>query len=386
MTARTRTCRLFCSSFIHRSVLPQYADERIVYPPMAKNYYETLGVDKKATPEEIKKAFRKLAQKHHPDKGGDEATFKEITEAYSTLSDEKKRREYDNYGQTFPGGNPGGGFNAGGFDFSGFGGQGVEFDISDLFGDLFGGARGGTRMKRGRDISIDVEVSFKESVLGGHRSVLITKVGKCEVCSGSGAKPGTEMHTCKVCNGAGRIHETRNTPFGAMSSQRVCPECDGSGQIPKEKCTNCQGRGVLRKEEEINITVPAGIDGGEMIRMSGLGEAVKGGTSGDLYVKIHVKPHPVFRKEGLNLIMELPLKLTDALLGTTVTVTTIDDKSLDVKVPPMSHTEETLRIRSKGVKVEGGSGDLLIHVSATLPKKLSAKSKKAIEELKAEGL
>ena len=352
---------------------------------MAKNYYETLGVDKKATPDDIKKAFRKLAQKHHPDKGGDEATFKEITEAYSILSDEKRRREYDNYGQSFPGGGQGGGFNAGGFDFSGFGGQGVEFDISDLFGDLFGGQRG-TRIKRGRDISIDVEVSFKESVLGGKRSVLITKVGKCDTCQGSGAKPGTEMHTCTTCNGAGRIHETRNTPFGAMSSQRGCPECEGSGKIPKEKCATCQGRGVLRKEEEINVSIPAGIDGGEMIRMPGLGEALKGGTSGDLYVKIHVKPHPTFRKEGLNLIMQLPLKLTDALLGTSVSIMTIDGAGLDVKVPPMTSAEETLRLRGKGIKVEGGTGDLLIHISATLPKKLSGKAKKAIEELKAEGL
>lgn len=356
---------------------------------MAKNYYETLGVDKKATQDDIKKAFRKLAQKHHPDKGGDEAKFKEITEAYSTLSDEKRRKEYDNYGQSFPGGGPqgAGGFNGAGFDFSGFGAQGMEFDISDLFGDLFGGAtRGGTRIKRGRDISIDVEVTFKESVLGGRRSVLITKVGKCDVCQGSGAKPGTAMHTCKMCNGAGRIHETRNTPFGAMSSQRTCPECEGTGKIPDEKCTNCKGHGVLRKEEEINVVIPAGIDGGEMIRMPGQGEAIKGGTSGDLYVKIHVKPHPTFRKEGLNLVMQLPLKLTDALLGTSVTVSTIDDKSLEVKVPPMTSAEETLRIRGKGVKVEGGSGDLLIHVTATLPKKLSGKAKKAIEELKSEGL
>ncbi|KND50933.1 MAG: chaperone protein DnaJ [Parcubacteria bacterium C7867-007] len=352
---------------------------------MAKNYYETLGIDKKASPDDIKKAFRKLAQKHHPDKGGDESVFKEITEAYSTLSDEKKRREYDNYGQTFPGGGASG-FNGGGFDFNGFGGQGVEFDISDLFGDLFGGARGGSRIKRGRDISIDVEVSFKESVLGSKRSVLITKVSKCDVCQGSGAKPNTEMHTCKTCNGAGRIHETRNTPFGAISTQRGCPECEGSGKIPREKCETCQGRGVLRKEEEINLTVPEGIDGGEMIRMPGLGEAVKGGTSGDLYVKIHVKPHATFRKEGLNLIMQMPLKLTDALLGTTITVNTIDDKSLEVKVPSMTSAEETLRIRGKGVKVDGAAGDLLIHITATLPKKLSGKAKKAIEDLKAEGL
>ncbi len=291
--------------------------------------------------------------------------------------------------QSFPGGGPQGGFGGQGFDFSGFqgfGGQGAEFDISDLFGDLFGGARGGTRIKRGRDISIDVEVSFKESALGGRRSVLITKVGKCEVCQGSGAKPGTTTHTCKTCNGAGRIHETRNTPFGQMSSQRTCPECEGSGKIPDETCINCKGHGILRKEEEINVVIPAGIDGGEMIRMPGQGEAIKSGTSGDLYVKIHVKPHPTFRKEGLNLVMNLPLKLTDALLGTNVTITTIDEKSLEVKVPSMTSAEETLRIRGKGIKVESGAGDLFIHVSATLPKKLSGKAKKAIEELKSEGL
>jgi len=355
---------------------------------MAKNYYEVLGVDKKATSDDIKKAFRKLAQKHHPDKGGDEALFKEITEAYSTLSDEKKRREYDSYGQTFPGGGPQGA----GFDpsqYGGFGG-GVEFDLNDLFqgfGDIFGGAAGGRqRAKRGRDISVDIEISFRESILGGKRSVLITKVSKCEVCSGSGAKPGTEMDTCKTCNGAGRLHETRDSAFGAFTSVRTCPTCDGAGKVPRERCTNCQGHGVLKKEEELKIDLPRGIDGGEMIRMPGMGEAIKGGASGDLYVKVHVKPHPTFRKDGANLVMSLPVKLTDALLGITATVTTIDDKTLEVKVPPMTKTEEVLRIRGKGVAYEQGTGDLLIHVSAILPKKLSGKAKKAIEELKAEGL
>ncbi len=360
---------------------------------MAKNYYEVLGVEKKATQDDIKKAFRKLAQKHHPDKGGDEAKFKEITEAYSTLSDEKKRREYDSYGQTFAGGGPAGG--AGGFGGGfqgGFGNGGVEFDLSDLFegfGDIFGGAAGGagrSRVKRGRDISIDIEVSFKESILGGKRSVLITKVGKCDVCHGAGAKPGTEMETCKTCNGAGRVHETRDSIMGAFSSVRACPTCEGSGKVPKEKCTNCAGRGVLRKEEEIKIEVPAGIDGGEMIRMPGLGEAVKGGVPGDLYVKVHVKPHAVFKKDGMNLVMHLPVKMTDALLGTTVPVTTIDDKTLEVKIPPMTEAQETLRLRGKGVTIDGNHGDLLIRLTATLPKKLSSRAKKAIEDLKAEGL
>lgn len=355
---------------------------------MAKNYYETLGIDRKASQDEIKKAFRKLAQKHHPDKGGDEAKFKEITEAYSILSDEKKRREYDNYGQTFagggaqPGGNP-----FGGFDFSGFGQGGVEFDFSDLFGggfaDIFGG--GAPRARRGRDISIDIEVTFKESILGGTREVLITKIAKCDICKGSGAKPGTEMKTCPTCNGAGRVHETRNSMLGQFSSVRTCPTCDGSGKVPTVDCDNCKGRGVLKKQEEIKVTIPPGIDGGEMIRMPGMGEAIKNGVSGDLYVKVHVKPHPVFKKDGINLVMHAPLKLTDALLGTTLTITTLEDKTLEVKVPAMTATEETLRLRGKGVATERGTGDLLIRLSATLPKKLSGKAKKAIEELKGEG-
>lgn len=352
---------------------------------MAKNYYDILGVDKKATKEDIKKAFRKLAQQHHPDKGGDEKTFKEITEAYSVLTDDKKRREYDNYGQTFQGG-------AGpqGFDFSGFGGahgsQFAEFDLSDLFegfGDVFGGGR--ARVKRGRDISMDIEITFKESVMGTKRSVLIQKVGTCDGCDGSGGKPGAGMAKCDTCNGQGKVHETRNSPLGSFTSVRTCPACEGTGEIPKEKCAKCAGRGVVRKEEEIKIEIPKGIDGGEMIRMPGKGEAIKGGAAGDLYVKVHVKRHPVFKKEGANLVMNMPIKLTDALLGTTVSVTTIDDKVLDVKVPPMSETEETLRIRGKGIAYEHGQGDLLIHVSATLPRKLSSKAKKAIEELKSEG-
>ncbi len=357
---------------------------------MAKNYYDILGVDKKATKDDVKKAFRKLAQTHHPDKGGDEAKFKEITEAYSVLGDDKKRREYDSYGQTFNGSGPGaGGF--GGFDpsqFGGFGQGGVEFDLNDLFegfGDIFGGSRGG-RAKRGRDISIDIEIPFKESILGGTRSVLITKVSECETCDGSGAKPGTDMETCKQCNGQGHLRETRNTPFGQISSTRACSNCDGTGKVPKEKCATCSGHGVLRREEELSIAIPAGMDDGEMIRMPGKGEAVKGGKAGDLYVKVHVKPHAVFRKEGMNLVMHMPLKLTDALLGTTATITTVEGTKLEVKVPAMQEAQQTLRLRGKGVSVGSQSGDLLIKLSTTMPKKLSGKAKKAIEELKSEGL
>ncbi|MSU74681.1 molecular chaperone DnaJ [Candidatus Kaiserbacteria bacterium] len=363
---------------------------------MAKDYYNVLGVDKKASPDDIKKAFRKLAHKYHPDKGGtDETKFKEITEAYSILSDDKKRREYDAYGQAFPGGRPSGGQGGqgnpfGGFDFSGFqqgfGGQGAEFDFGDIFGDIFSGGRGQSRTPRGRDISIDLEISFKDAVFGTSRSVLIGKVSTCSLCRGTGAKSGTELEGCKTCNGSGKIHETRNSILGQFSSVRACTICEGTGKIPKEKCTECKGHGVHRKQEEIKINIPAGIDHGEMIRLQAQGEAIKAGVAGDLYVKVHVKPHATFRRDGAHLIMDLPVKLTDALLGTTVSIESLEGKTLEVKIPIMKRAEELLRVAGKGIPVDGGRGDLIIRLEVALPHKLSGNAKKSIEQLKTEGL
>ncbi|HUY05391.1 MAG TPA: molecular chaperone DnaJ [Candidatus Paceibacterota bacterium] len=360
---------------------------------MAKDYYNVLGVDKKASQDDIKKAFRTLAHKHHPDKGGSDEKFKEITEAYSILSDEKKRREYDAYGQSFPGGAgpQGGGQGFGGFDFSqfqqGFGNGGVEFDFGDIFGDIFNGGRSQARTPRGRDISIDLEIPFKDAVFGTSRTVLIGKVSTCDICHGNGARPGTELNTCTTCNGSGSVHEVRNTVFGQMASTRPCTACDGTGKIPKEKCPNCKGHGVLRKEVEMKITIPAGIDNGEMIRLPQQGEAVKTGVAGDLYVKVHVKPHPTFRRDGSNLLMDLPVKLTDSLLGTTVSIETLEGKTLEVKIPVMKRAEEHLRVRGKGIPMGGNSrGDLIIRLEAALPQKLSGKAKKMLEELKTEGL
>ncbi len=361
---------------------------------MAKDYYNVLGVDKKATQDDIKKAFRKLAHKHHPDKGGTDEKFKEITEAYSVLSDEKKRREYDAYGQSFPGGAPRGGSQGfGGFDFNGFqqgfGNGGVDFDFGDIFGDIFGGSRGGSqgRMPRGRDISIDLEVPFKDAIFGTTRTVLIAKVTTCDICHGNGSKPGTELETCKVCNGAGQVHETRNSILGQFTSVRPCVACDGVGKIPKEKCSECRGHGVKRREVEMKITIPAGIDNGEMIRMPQQGEAVKTGIAGDLYVKIHVKPHATFRRDGSNLLMDLPVKMTDALLGTTVTIETLEGKVLEVKIPPMKKAEEHLRVAGKGIPADGARrGDLIIRLEVALPHKLSSAVKKVVEDLKSEGL
>ncbi len=368
-----------------------------------KDYYNVLGVDKKASKDDVKNAFRKLAHKYHPDKGGtDESKFKEITEAYSVLSDDKKRREYDTYGQSFAGahgpssGSGQGGFGGqgnpfGGFDFSqfqqGFGNGGVDFDFGDIFGDVFGGGRGGrTQTPRGRDISIDLEVPFKDAVFGTTRNVLIAKVSNCKVCSGNGAKPGTDLETCKTCNGSGRVHETRNSILGQFTSVRVCSVCGGSGKVPKEKCAECKGAGVKRQQEEIHVSIPAGISHGEMIRLPGQGEAIKTGIAGDLYVKIHVKPHQTFRREGANLVMKLPVKLTDALLGTVASIETLEGKTLEVKIPAMKRAEELLRVRGKGVPTEGDRGDLIIHLEVALPHKLSGKAKKAVEDLQTEGL
>ncbi len=358
-----------------------------------KDYYNVLGVDKRATPDDIKKAFRKLAHKYHPDKGGtDEAKFKEITEAYSVLSDDKKRREYDTYGQAFAGsagsrqaGNPFGGFDFNGFQ-QGFGNGGVDFDFGDIFGDIFSGRGGRTQTPRGRDISIDIEVSFKDAVFGTSRNVLIAKVSTCTLCRGNGAKPGTELEKCTTCNGSGRVHETRNSILGQFTSVRACNICDGNGKIPKEKCPECKGHGTLRRQEEIKINIPAGIDHGEMIRMTAQGEAIKTGVAGDLYVKVHVKPHAIFRRDGVNLIMNLPVKLTDSLLGTTVSIETLEGKTLEVKIPPMKRAEELLRVRGKGIPVDGSRGDLIIRMEVALPHKLSAKARKSLEDLKSEGL
>ncbi|MBT3282549.1 molecular chaperone DnaJ [bacterium] len=361
---------------------------------MSKDYYQILGVEKKASADEVKKAFRKLAHKYHPDKGtGDEAKFKEISEAYGVLSNEKKRQEYDAYGRVFNEGGAGGGQGFGGFqgaqgfDFSGFADQG--FDMNDIFGglgDIFGGGRRGQQQKRGRDISIDLEVPFKDAIFGTERKVLLTKVSQCKECHGSGGKVGTEMETCSNCNGKGKIHETKNSILGTITSVRGCDNCHSTGKVPKEKCKDCKGQGVARKEEEISIAIPAGVDNGEMIRLTGGGEAVSGGVSGDLYIKLHISPDPVFRKEGNNLSMILNVKLTDALLGSTYTVATLDG-DIDIKIPAGVSFGEILRVSGKGVPVSKSKrGDLLVKINITLPNKLSRGAKKLVDEMKKEGI
>ncbi len=357
---------------------------------MAKDYYQILGIPKSASKEEIKKAFRKLAHKYHPDKGGgDESKFKEVNEAYQVLSDDRKRAEYDSYGQTFNGGGPQGGQGFGGFDFSGFGQQGFEgVDLDEIFGEFFGGAKGGrNKIKRGRDISIDLQISFTESILGTERSVLLNKVSACETCKGSGGKPGSSMKKCSTCNGQGKVHETRKSFFGVFTSVVDCSACHGRGQIPEEKCHTCKGVGVEKREESVTIKIPAGISAGEMIRLSGAGEAVPGGIAGDLYVKIHIASHPVFTREGNNVVMDLNIKLSDALLGGEYTINTLEGNMLSLKIPAGVSFGEILRVREKGVPIDvKRRGDLLVKLNIKMPGKLSRRVETIIEELKKEGI
>jgi len=355
---------------------------------MANDYYKTLGLEKGASKDEVKKAFRKLAAKYHPDKQtGDEDKFKEISEAYSVLGDEKKKAEYDTYGHAFNGAGGAGGQGFGGFNWSDFqqaaGQGGFEFDISDMFGDMFGG--NSRRQARGRDISIDVELTFEESVFGVTRNVLLTKNSVCESCQGSGAKSGTEMTTCTTCNGQGRIREMRQSFMGAVQTVRECNDCSGVGKMPKEKCTDCTGTGVVRKEEDIEVKIPAGIQNGEMIRMTGRGEAVQGGSPGDLYIKIHVKNHDTIVREGTTLYSDLHIKLSDALLGNVYKVQTLDGE-VDIKIPAGVHHGEKLRLKGKGVPTGNSRGDFMVHIKIDLPQKLSRKAKKLVEELRQEGI
>lgn len=357
-----------------------------------KDYYQILEIEKSATHDDVKRAFRKLASKHHPDKkGGDEAKFKEISEAYAVLGDEKKRTEYDTYGRSFNGAQGGGQGFGGGFDWSNFanaqGGQGFEFDLGDIFGgfgDIFGGGR--SESTRGRDISIDVELSFKESVFGAERKVLLTKNSVCKTCTGSGAQEGSEMVTCGTCNGNGKIRETRQSVLGAFTTVRTCTACTGKGKLPKTPCRDCAGSGIRKGQEEIQIRVPAGIEAGEMIRMTGKGEAVKQGTPGDLYVKIHIQSHKSIIRDGNTLKTNAHIKITDALLGTTYPVETLDG-TVTITIPAGIKTGEQLRIKGKGVGPSSSTrGDFLVRVIIDTPAKLSRNARRLIEELRKEGI
>ncbi|MBI4437776.1 molecular chaperone DnaJ [Candidatus Uhrbacteria bacterium] len=350
---------------------------------MAKDYYNILGVEKNASQNDIKKAFRVLAHKYHPDKaGGDEAKFKEANEAYQVLSDEKKRSQYDQFGSAaFDGSGGFGGQGFGGFDFSGFQNAGGFEDLGDLFGGMFTGQHGGRRGDpRGSDIHVDVELTFFESVFGVEKEIELTKHASCDRCAGIGGEPGAGMKTCVACKGSGVQVTMQRTILGAMQSKRTCGACQGTGEIPNKVCTTCQGEGVLRQRERLSIGIPAGVDEGAVLRVREKGEAVRGGRTGDLFVRLHVKADRRFERDGMHIHSRATIGFTQAALGDTIEIETVDGKG-DLKIPAGTQSGAQFRLRGKGVPSRGGRGDQIVTVAVRTPERLSREQKKLLEQL-----
>ncbi len=356
---------------------------------MAKDYYDILGVSKSASQDEIKKAFRKLAHKHHPDKsGGNEALFKEMNEAYGTLSDPDKRAQYDRFGQTFQGGNPGGGASAGGWDFGQYGGSGnVKFDFGEGFEDIFSGVFGGAgqsgRAKHGQDIQVDVEISFEEMVSGTQKSVSLRKLSICSTCQGLGGKPGTKEEMCRRCDGRGRVQKQVQSIFGVMAQVVTCDACQGKGKTFAEACQACHGAGRSQQSETIEVNIPAGVQDGQAISLNGHGAAGEhGAPSGDLFVVLHVKPHGEWKRRGDDVLSSLEIHYHQAVLGDKLDVLTVEGP-VKMKIPAGTQGGEVFRIRGKGIPHLGryGHGDHLVTVKLLVPKKLSHDEKKLIEKL-----
>lgn len=351
----------------------------------AKNYYETLGVEKNASADEIKSAYRRLAKKYHPDLNPSEeaaAKFKEINEAYEVLSDDKKRSNYDQFGSAdgpqFSGGS--GGFG----DFFGGGGGG----FSDIFSDIFSafGGRGGERvMEKGSDISLNMNISFEEAAFGVQKNVTFSKIDKCSACSGTGAKDGREFSTCQTCHGTGRVRQQVNTMFGATIREMGCTACNATGKIIKEKCPECNGKGYKKVQKTLNVRVPAGIDDGQTIRMRGEGNApTREGVSGDLNIRVSVAPHKILVRKGFDIYLDLYIPFTKALLGTKIEIPTLKG-NYTLTIPELTASGTVMRLKNKGVKMlnRDAYGDMLVSIKAEPPKNLDKNLKKTLEEIDA---
>lgn len=356
---------------------------------MAKrDYYDVLGVNKTADEKELKKAYRKKAMEYHPDRNPDnkqaEEKFKEVNEAYEILSDPEKRAAYDNYGHAaFEQGGMGGGF--GGFQ-GGFGGGFGGFE--DIFGDLFGSAFGGgsrrqrnTAMK-GSDIRYRMNISFEEAAFGVEKEITITREEECSVCHGTGAKAGTHPQKCGTCGGSGQVNRQVKTPFGMMMSTTTCPTCQGMGEMISEKCEKCHGNKVETKKTNKKVRIPAGIDDGATIRMSGEGnQGLRGGPKGDVYITVNVSPHKFFKREGYNVWLEIPISFVDATLGAEIKVPTLDGE-VKYKIPEGTQTGTVFRMKGKGITFLNSDrrGDQMIKVIIQTPKKLNSKQKQSLRD------
>ncbi|MBT4277851.1 molecular chaperone DnaJ [Candidatus Falkowbacteria bacterium] len=363
---------------------------------MSKDYYKILGVQKGASEDEIKKAFRALAHKYHPDKkGGDEAKFKEANEAYQVLSDKEKRSQYDQFGQTFENAQAGGGFHGfeGFRDFSGFASGfsgdkgGVEFDLGDVFSDFFNGQRGAGRQRKGRDIEVDVTISFEEMITGTEKTIELAKNTTCSKCSGSGAEPGTKMKTCATCHGKGQTEQIKQTILGAFKTATVCSNCKGEGQIPEKKCSKCHGNGIIKESEKIKIKIPAGIHDNGTIRVVGKGEAIKSASSGDLYINVHITQNRKFQRINYDIKTKKYINLSQAILGDKIEIDT-PIGTVKLKVPDGTVSGKQFKLRGKGIPhLRGfGIGDLIVEIDVKIPDKLTRQQKKLVKELRDEGL
>jgi molecular chaperone DnaJ len=344
-----------------------------------RDYYEVLGVSKSASKDEIKKAYRKLSKKFHPDinkEPGADEKFKEVKEAYEVLSDDQKRAHYDQFGHVDPNQGFGGGADFGG----GFGG------FEDIFNSFFGGGGGRRRdpnaPRQGADLQYTMTLKFEEAVFGKETDIEIPREEECDTCDGSGAKPGTKVNTCKHCHGSGQISVEQNTPFGRIVNRRVCHHCNGSGKEIKEKCTTCSGTGKVTRRNKIHVKIPAGVDDGQQLRVAGKGEAgINGGPSGDLYIVFHIRSHEFFERDGDDIYCEMPITFVQASLGDEVEVPTLHGK-VKLKVPAGTQTGTKFRLKGKGVpNVRGyGTGDQHVLVRIVTPTKLSEKQKQLLRE------
>jgi len=347
---------------------------------MAKrDLYEILGVNRDASEDELKKAYRKLAMKYHPDRNPDnkeaEEKFKEAKEAYEILTDANKRAAYDRYGHAGVDPSMGGG-GGGGQGFDGFADA-----FGDIFGDIFGGGGGGrgrSNVYRGADLRYNLEITLEEAARGAEKTIRIPALEECDICHGSGAKPGTQPKTCPTCGGAGQVRIQQ----GFFSIQQTCPKCHGSGRVIPEPCTSCGGAGRVKRQKTLEVKIPAGIDDGMRLRHSGHGEpGVNGGPSGDLYVEIHIKQHPVFQRDGDDLHCEMPISFSTAALGGEIEIPTLDGAA-NIRIPAETQSAKVFRLRGKGIRNvrSHAPGDLMVHVVVETPVKLTERQKELLRE------
>ncbi|HCM36999.1 MAG TPA: molecular chaperone DnaJ [Candidatus Wildermuthbacteria bacterium] len=367
-----------------------------------KDYYQILGINRNASQEEIKKAYRKLAHKYHPDKGGDEQKFKEINEAYQVLSDSAKRVQYDRFGNVFEGGAPGGDQGFGGFRW-GWGpsggsqadfeeGPGFSFDfqdIGDIFDEFFTGDQSEHRQeaKRGRDIEVELGIPLEATLQARQEKISLSKFIACARCQGAGAEPGTKVNECFSCRGTGEVQQIKRTIFGSFTRLGTCPECAGEGMRPEKSCNVCKGEGRIKGSEDVVVLIPAGVDINQILRVEGKGDAGrKRGRAGDLYIRIQVKPHSQFQRKGDDVHATVPILFSQAALGDTVEIPTLEGTNALLDIPAGTPSGTVLKVAGKGIPHFSGigRGNMYVKVDVKIPKRLTEEQKKLLKKLREE--